>query len=237
MGEKMGNAMNGRTIHALLIALLLGAMAPGQARAGFLNEPEESPKWFTTSLGVSWWFPASDNTAYTSVYDEGGKAIWRLHLGIVPIARYVQLEFGASIGFHQKSAFAVGASSSETSGENIMMTLTPLRWGFKLGVDPIEEFPVVPYGMLGWDYILWKEHGASGELKGGKGAWHYGFGAAILLDRIEPRRASQSDATAGLNDAFLTIDATNVQYLKAWQSETALDLTGWQLSVALKLDF
>ncbi len=233
----MGNAMSQRTILALLIALTLGALSPGRAQAGFLNEPDESPKWFTTSLGVSWWFPADDNTAYTRVYDDGGKAIWRLHMGIVPIARYVQLEFGASIGFHQKAAFAVGTASSEVSGENVMMTLTPLRWGFKLGIDPIVEFPVVPYGLLGWDYILWKEHGTTGEVKGGKGAWHYGFGAAILLDRVEPRRASHNDAAAGLNDCFLTIDATNVQYLKAWQTENALDLSGWQLSLALKLDF
>ncbi len=233
----MSTAMSQRTIPALLIACLLGAMAPGQARAGFLNEPDESPKWFTTSMGVSWWFPGEDNTAYTSVYDSGGKAIWRLHFGIVPIARYVQLEVGASVGFHQKSAFQVGVSSSEVSGENVMMTLTPLRWGFKLGIDPIEEFPVVPYAQLGWDYILWREHSSSSEVKGGKGGWHYGFGIALLLDRIEPRRASQNDALAGLNDAFLTIDVTNVQYLKAWQTEGALDLTGWQVGLALKLDF
>jgi hypothetical protein len=233
----MSTAMSQRTILTLLIACLLGAMAPGRANAGFLNEPDESPKWFTTSLGVSWWFPAEDNTAYTSVYDPGAKAIWRLHVGFVPIARYVQLEVGASVGFHQKASFQVGATSSEVSGENIMMTLTPLRWGFKLGIDPIAEFPVVPYALLGWDYVLWREHSSSSEVKGGKGAWHYGFGVGLLLDRVEPRRASQNDALAGLNDAFLTIDATNVQYLKAWQTEGALDLTGWQLSLALKLDF
>ena len=34
----------------------------------------------------------------------------------------------------------------------------------------------------------------------------------------------------------LIIDATNVQYLKAFQDDSALDLTGWQLTVGLKLD-
>ncbi len=226
-----------RTLAAASLAVLLCAGLARPAAAGVINEPDESPKWFTTALSISWWFPAEDNTSYTSVYGTGGKAIWRLHFGVVPVARYVQLEIGASFGFHQKGAYQVGEASSEVSGENIMMTLTPLRWGFRLGIDPIEEFPVVPYGAIGWDYVLWKEHCATSELKGGKGGWHYGFGLAFLLDRLEPLRAGRNDAGAGLNDAFLTVDATNMQYLAAWQSEEALDLTGWQLTVGLKLDF
>ncbi len=221
----------------LAVALGTAVLATLPARAAFMNEPDESPKWFTTSLSVSWWFPAEDNTAYTQVYGKGGKAIWRLHFGFVPWSRIVQLEFGGSFGFHQKGAYQVGAASSDVSGENVMMTLTPFRWGFRLGIDPISEFPVVPYGQIGWDYILWKEHTSSDMMRGGKGAWHYGFGAAVLLDSLEPRRASRNDASAGLNDAFLIIDATNVQYLEAFQDEDGLDLTGWQLTVGLKLDF
>jgi len=228
-----------RTGPALLasLALIAGVLATTPARAAIFNEPDESPKWFTTSLTVSWWFPAEDNTSYTQVYGKGGKAIWRLHFGFVPIARIVQLEFGASFGFHQKGAYQVGAASSAVSGENVMMTLTPFRWGFRLGIDPIQEFPVVPYAQIGWDYILWKEHTASDMMRGGKGGWHYGFGAAILLDSIEPRRAARTDAAMGLNDAFLMIDATNVQYLPEFEEEGGLDLTGWQLTVGLKLDF
>lgn len=227
-----------RTGLALAVALVLGAglFAVQPARAAIMNEPDESPKWFTTSLSVSWWFPANDNTAYTQVYGKGGKAIWRLHFGVVPWNRIVQLEIGGSFGFHQKGAYQVGAASSAVSGENVMMTLTPFRWGVRLGIDPFPEFPVVPYGQIGLDYILWKEHTSSDMMRGGKGAWHFGFGVAILLDTFEPRRASRNDAASGINDAFLIIDATNVQYLEVFQDPNGLDLTGWQLTVGLKLD-
>ncbi len=221
----------------LAAGLAMGAFLARPASAGVINEPDESPKWLTAGLSLSWWFPDESNTAYTQVYGKGGKAIWRLHFGIVPVARYVQLEFGGSIGFHQKGAYQVGVESSEVSGENVMMTLTPLRWGFRLGIDPLPEFPVVPYGQIGWDYVLWKEHTSTSALNGGKGGWHYGFGVALLLDRFEPMRASRNDASSGLNDAFLTVDGTRMQYLAAWQQEGALDLTGWQLTVGLKLDF
>ncbi len=222
----------------LLICLALGAgaLAPQGASAAIVDEPDESPKWATASLSISWWFPAESNS-YTDVYDSTGKAIWRLHFGFVPIARIVQLEFGASFGFHQKGAYQVGVSSSDVSGENVMMTMTPFRWGMKLGFDPLPEFPVVPYGQLGFDYILWREHSSSDSAKGGKGGWHYGFGLALLLDKLEPMQASRNDANAGLNDAFLTIDGTKLDYLPAWQQENVLDLTGWQLTVGLKLDF
>jgi hypothetical protein len=226
-----------RTLAAASLALLLFLGLTRPASAGIINEPDESPKWFTTALSISWWFPAESNTSYTSVYGDGGKAIWRLNFGIVPVARYVQLEFGASFGFHQKGSYQVGESSSEVSGENIMMTLTPLRWGMRLGIDPVSEFPIVPYGQLGFDYVMWKEHSSSDDLRGGKGGWHYGFGLAFLLDRLEPLRAGRNDAGAGLNDAFITVDATNMQYMPQWQSDSGLDLTGWQLTVGLKLDF
>ena len=226
-----------QTIALVTLVFVVGLVAPRTATAGFVNEPEESPKWFTTGLTVSWWFPAEGNTSYTRVYDSAGKAIWRLHFGVVPIARYVQLEIGVSVGFAQHNGHQVGASSDDVSGENVMMTLTPLRWGFRLGIDPLEEFPVVPFAQIGWDYILWKEHASSEELTGGKGAWHYGFGLAFLLDRLEPLRAGRNDAAGGLNDAFLVVDGTRVQYLPPWQSDSALDLSGWQLTVGLKLDF
>jgi hypothetical protein len=224
-----------RTLAALVIAGAL--LAPFTASAAIVNEPDESPKWLTTGLTATFWFPGSDNDNFTRVYDGGAKTIWKLHFGIVPIARYVQLEFGFNIGFAQNAGHQVGVSSDESSGENVMMTLTPLQWGFRLGIDPMEEWPVVPFGLIGWDYILWKEHTSTEELSGGKGAWHYGFGLAFLLDRLEPLRAGRNDASGGLNDAFFVVEMTKIDYLPDWQSDSALDLTGWQLSVGLKLDF
>ena len=226
------------TIKQNLAALTLaaGLLAPFSASAAFVNEPDESPKWLTTGLTAAFWFPASDN-AVKQVYDGGAKTIWKLNFGFVPVARYVQVELGMSIGFAQNAGHQVGVDSSESSGENVMLTMTPLQWGLRLGIDPMEEFPIVPYGLLGIDYILWKEHSADAELSGGKGAWHYGFGLAFLLDRVEPLRAGRNDASGGLNDAFFVVDMTKIDYLPDWQSEDALDLTGWQLSVGLKLDF
>ena len=227
-----------RTLAALVLAVLFAPLtAPQTASAAFVNEPEESPKWFTTGLTATFWFPGGGNTNFTSVYDGGAKTIWKLHFGIVPIARYVQFEFDVNIGFAQNAGHQVGVNSSESSGENVMITLTPLQWGFRLGIDPMEEFPVVPYGLLGWDYILWKEHSSTDELSGGKGAWHYGFGLAFLLDRFEPLRAGRNDAGSGLNDAFFVADLTKIDYLPQWQSDNAIDLTGWQLTLGLKLDF
>ena len=226
------------TIKQNLAALTLaaGLLAPFSASAAFVNEPDESPKWLTTGLTAAFWFPASDN-AVKQVYDGGAKTIWKLNFGFVPVARYVQVELGMSIGFAQNAGHQVGVDSSESSGENVMLTMTPLQWGLRLGIDPMEEFPIVPYGLLGIDYILWKEHSADAELSGGKGAWHYGFGLAFLLDRLEPLRAGRNDASAGLNDAFFIVDMTKLAYLPQWDVANALDLTGWQLTVGLKMDF
>ena len=121
-------------------------------------------------------------------------------------------------------------------------------WGFSgdgydlsVGVDIADEQPVVPYGGIGLVWTLWREHEAGGgdEWTGYRLGYNAFFGAALLLDRIEQRRARQVDASTGVNDAFLTLEGRFSKVDSEFEDgdlvKGSLDFSGWSFLAGIKL--
>ncbi|HCP44933.1 MAG TPA: hypothetical protein DIU15_02745, partial [Deltaproteobacteria bacterium] len=65
------------------------------------------------------------------------------------------------------------------------------------------------------------------------------FGAALLLDRIEQRRAREVDAAVGVNDAFLTLEGRFAKVDSELEDgdlvKGTLDFSGWSFLAGIKL--
>ncbi|MCK6528971.1 hypothetical protein L6R50_15890 [Myxococcota bacterium] len=237
-----------------LAALAASALAAPDAGAAFLQEPDESPKWFTTSFGPR--FMLIEQQAYRDVYADSGLATaFQLTFGWVPISRYVDVEMELGIAYAGRCGSAVNVETSEQSADRVLLKMFPLSAGVLLGIDPVPEFPIVPFGRVGIEVVPWSETDAEvtlssddsplGEICGASGGgsttrgaewtWHAGFGLQILLDRIEPARASALDAKAGINDTYLVLEARRASTLA--RSAGGVDLTSWSVLATLKFAY
>lgn len=229
-------------VAAGLLALLSCFATPNLAQAGGAEAlPTESPKWFTTSLSFgSFWI---DDANISATYSDSGKFISKLTMGFVPWSRYIHTEVNVGLGFLQFPGKAQFISSGSASADSVMLTILPLSVDLLVGVDIVDEQPVVPYGGAGLAWTLWREHetGDGERWVGDRFGWSGFFGVALLLDRLEPSRAARVDAKVGINDSYLTIEG---RYSKVeqqlrdgeWQSD-GLSFSGWSLHVGLKLAY
>ena len=196
---------------------------------------------------------AVSNTAWDSVYGDG--RIYQLRLdGGYQLYRFLELNGG--LGLVRKGGTQVTATG-EASGDETKMLIFPLSAGATLRLDPTlhlkgrgarEErwigMPVVPYVGAGLDWWLWNERLGSFDTTdtfdfdgmefdgGGKGGWHWHAGADILLDWMDPRRASLAEARWGIEDSYLTIEYQRREML----GDTGLSFAGDQVTVGLKID-
>ncbi|MED5370905.1 MAG: hypothetical protein VX899_07835 [Myxococcota bacterium] len=142
------------------------------------------------------------------------------------------------------------SSSTVTTGDT-KMTVLPVGVGVTLRLDPFlphrqigDEFygmPVVPWFNVSLDYYPWLERKGDLDvadltgfdaLAGGKAGWSYAYGVDILLDWMDPKRASLVWARYGIEDTYLS-----VSYRKStlFQDE-GLSFAGDTISVGLKID-
>jgi hypothetical protein len=158
------------------------------------------------------------------------------------IFRVAELDFG--FGFTTKKGFQLDPTTLERSDEEQRFQALPLSLGATARLHILDEQPIVPYAGAGIDWVFYRvDEIASGDtgvtvdksarLTGSKKGWHYQVGGNILLDALAPTRAAQLEATTGINDTWLTIEYRAQQVGKG----TPLDLSGWALSVGLKMDY
>jgi hypothetical protein len=227
---------------ALLIGLGAALVVPSAAQAGPSSEfPAESPKHFTTSLSFGSFWLADPNIQAS--YTDSGKFMTRLNMGFVPWSRYVHTEVSLGIGFLQFPGKAQFTTGGGDSADSVMLTMFPLSVDLLIGVDIVNEQPVVPYGGVGLAWTLWREHRTGGgeEWVGDRMGGSYFFGVGVLLDRLEPQRAARVDARTGINDSYITVEG---RYSKVeaqmrdgeWQTD-GLRFSGWSLHVGLKLAY
>lgn len=225
----------------LLIAALVCALlvtVPSSAQAADLDR-EESPKTFVTSLSFGgFWF--QDDYIQAS-YNSKGKFVPKVTFGVVPLSRYVHIEVNLSFAFLQFPGKATFVDTGESSADSVMLTLFPLNLDLSVGIDIVDEQPVVPYGGVGVAWTLWREHvtGGGEEWSGYRLGYNAFFGAALLLDRIEQRRAREVDAAVGVNDAFLTLEGRFAKVDSELEDgdlvKGTLDFSGWSFLAGLKL--
>jgi hypothetical protein len=153
------------------------------------------------------------------------------------------LEFDLGAGFWQDLGATVASDDGESSGEHSMITAWPFTAGVTLRLDFLKEQFLVPTGSAGFDYWLWKENwyvnpdvGGASSMKGGKAGYHYAVGANLLLDALEPSRASRLAARTGIQDSYVVAEL-RWQKVGQWGKSSGLLFNGRSATFGLKFDF
>jgi hypothetical protein len=107
----------------------------------------------------------------------------------------------------------VGGVSADTS----KLKLIPISLSGVYRFDVLFErykVPLVPYGKLGLDYVMWfitngngeTPHAGGGVGRGGTLGWHAAVGLQLVLDFFEPDTARQLDTETGVNHTHLFVE-------------------------------
>ncbi len=224
-------------------AVLAAAVAPGTASA------QDDDKWWKADItpargnfelrygGIS-----TESQYINRVYDTKPKNLLQVEFGP---QFFRVLEVDGGLGFFQeldKTQFSGGGKS----GDRSMLTWYQFSIDATLRLHLLDEQPVVPFVRYGFDYVMWNENkvvfGGEKVVRGGKPGSHYGLGINLLLDLIQPGRASLLEARTGINDTWVTvewrrqaIDSRN----RPWAApvDTGLIFSGDIFQVGLKLDY
>ncbi len=239
----------------LAVALLLPATASADIGdpppAPTIGKHEESPKLLST--GVTFGGMSLKDSNIVASYGEAPAFLPRLEFGLIPWSRFVHVEVRATMAFGILQGSQRVVSTGEESADSIGLSLFPLTLDILLGVDIIDEQPIVPYGGVGIAWTPWneKERDPDGFGPGALSTDVIGngdrfginafFGGAFLLDGIEPKRAGRLDAKAGVNDTFFVIEGRR-SWVKsqlqdgAWDT-SGLDFSGWSFHLGVKLHY
>ncbi|MBN1337465.1 MAG: hypothetical protein JXB39_16040 [Deltaproteobacteria bacterium] len=206
-------------------ALLL----PERAEAGFAS----------VEIRYGPYHPASE--AVQTVYGKDGhQVLWvqggpRWH-------SWIGLDLG--VGFYQELATTVSVDASHTpSSEHTMLTAWPFQAALTGRLDVLEEQVLVPKGSIGLDYWLWRENwyvnpdvSSEDDIAGGELGWHWSVGGDLLLDVLEPSRASGLEARTGIEDTYLTAEYRK-QVLGPWGGDGVSLFDGSMVTIGLRLHF
>ena len=203
------------------VALLLAA-APAVASA-------ESPKFMTFEFRVGSWLPAVDSEfgdldasgaagPYQTVFGDQAATVIDLEFAAHIYQGYGTGSLGVGLGTGSVSGHGVNPDGTQAT-EKSDLSLTPLSLFLGYAFDwPAEEFgfPIVPYGKVGVDWVLWSTSDGEGEPssvadpegsgEGGTVGWHYAVGGRLLLDALDPSMARTFDLDLGVNNSYLFVE-------------------------------
>lgn len=187
------------------------------------------------------------NAAWDAVY---GGQITMLELGgSYQFFRFLSAD--ARVGLMRKQGDQVsadGTSGSSSTRMNVLplgvgatLRLDPFLPRWRLGPDDYVGMPVVPWVGASLDYYPWLER--NGELDvedltsfertaGGKAGYSWAVGGDVLLDWMDPKRASLAEARWGIVDTYLTVSYRQSTLF----SDEGLSFAGSTLSFGLKID-
>lgn len=217
-------------------AVLLAAAAPGAARAeentGVFG-PDTTPAW--ANFEARYGMVTLSDPNLTDAFGANDNNMLRIELG-AQVYRY--LEFDIGVGFLQEIDFKRTATGAK-SDERQMITWVPLSASATARAHFFDEQPLVPYAKIGLDLVPWdiqtdNTTGGKDKLHGTKWGWHWGVGGNLLLDWIAPKRASQLEATTGINDTYFTVDY-RVQRVGA--GAQGFDFSASEVTFGLKVDY
>jgi hypothetical protein len=186
-----------------------------------------------------------DQQGLNDVYSENAHNLLMMELG-PQIFRIGEVDLG--FGFFQELAYTVTPGDLVQSADRTMLTWFPLYVDFTLRAHLLDEQPAVPFFRYGWDYVIWSERaddgfGGKDVLQGGKFGTHTAIGVNLLLDLVQPGRASFLEARTGINDTWLTMEY-RIQAVDSrsapWSGKdngTGFDFSGNAFQVGLKLDW
>ena len=122
---------------------------------------------------------------------------------------------GLGVGYFSASGHNRLESTGEPSSDTSTLKLIPFSLSAVYRFDlPLERWkvPLVPYGKLGLDYVVWSitngngdvpQDGIGGTGRGGTWGWHAAVGLSLVLDVFDPVTARQFDSDMGVNHTHL----------------------------------
>jgi uncharacterized protein (TIGR03382 family) len=232
----LGLASLSRRTSSLVAALVMvGLSLPAEAR----SEWPQSGKTWSEIKGQTFelrYGPMSfKDDSITSIFGDEGHNLIMMQFGPT-IFDLVELK--GSIGYFHGEATRVSASGASSSQEDYL-NLYPVAVDLTGRLDIIPEQPVIPFAGVGLDYFFWREiwEGSSGgsrdEISGGKPGWHKTYGAHILLDTFDQRRASKLQAVSGITDSYITVE---YRVQEVGEDQTGIKFSAETLSFGLKFD-
>lgn len=204
-----------RAAAPLACALAAALLAPASALA-------ESPKWFSAEIGAG--AVRLEGDIPQEVYGEREQPA--LH-GRAGVLLFSVVDLGVGADFSQMSARRLGADKGDASGEITRLTLVPITATGALRLDFFPEQPLVPYAGAGVSYLVFSERNPieDDQVDGDKYGWTAFAGLQILLDWLEPARASDLDGWWGVNDTYLSLEVSKTVYDRLGQGPAeGLDL-------------
>lgn len=189
----------------------------------------------------------SSNDAWDSVY--GGEITMVELGGSYQFRRFLSADARLGLMRKQGNQVAVGGSASTSStrmnvlplGIGATLRLDPFLPRWNLGADEYVGMPIVPWVGASLDYYPWIERSGGLDVQnltsferssGGKAGYSWAVGGDVLLDWMDPKRASLAQARWGIVDTYVTVSYRQSTLF----SDEGLSFAGSTLSFGLKID-
>ncbi len=214
-----------------------GEPAPGldPYRDRFSVPVPETPKWFSAELGFGAATPFG-NLVQEIYGDRGLHPMWHGRFGLLLFSVF---DLGLSADFAQITGRRIGVLEGERSAEYSRLTLAPFTATAIARLDLLPHQPVVPYAGAGVGYLVWSERNPieDEQVDGDKYGWTWLAGAQILLDELEPARADDLDGWWGVNDTYLTLEYSRVDYNRLGKGRDGLNLNHWVVRASFLFEY
>lgn len=214
----------GRSLGLLALVLAGVFTLPGVARAQVITSERgrhASPQHFALEFRFSPYKPDIDSEfegtnrhPYQDFFGSGRHLLSQLEFDYQIIRHVGSLGVGASVGYFKTSGKNLIAETDMASADESSLRLIPFSISAVYRFDlPYERLniPLVPYGKLGFDYVLWTVNNGNEEVPsagGGRGqggtlGWHAAVGLSLALDFFDQHAAAQFDEDLGVNHTHL----------------------------------
>jgi len=214
------------TFFGLAIATACAAISlPTLAQAQVITSERNrhgSPQHFALEFRFSPYRPDVDSEfdgtgrhPYQDFFGSGRHLLSQLEFDYQFLRHVGSLGVGASVGYFRTTGTNLLADGSALpSADSSSLRLIPFSasivYRFDLGYERL-NIPLVPYGKVGLDYILWTVNNGNGDVptaSGGRGqggtlGWHTAVGLSLALDWFDQHAANQFDEELGVNHTHL----------------------------------
>ena len=186
----------------------------------------------------------ADEVMDATLGEANKKVLWLEFAPKVPeVGKYLEPTLG--LGLYRNHGFQFD-SEFKPSFEPDKVGCFPFTAGVTGRLDVLHNQPIVPVVGVGADYWFFNERWSSevgGNLNqsvsGGKYGWHYLIGGQILLDVLDPDRASVLEARSGIRNSYLAIEyrQQTIGEAQAEEEGGGFIFSGDAVTVGLKFDY
>lgn len=218
-----------------LIGLTTSSAPAAAAEKSVLGDKFDSHSNFQIRYGSAS-FDDPDVTA--GLEDDSNRMLWLE--GGPHIIKY--FEPTLAFGFMQGAGMQTD-SKGILSGDFDTLTVFPIALKATGRLDVLDDQILVPYVGLGLDYWLVRTHsatdGSDDTNTGGRYGWSWAWGGQLLLNNLEPERASLLQARSGIESVYATFEyrRQDVGTMQFERDGKGVVLTGDELTFGLKFDY